>query len=260
MTEPDTSTPAETEPEEGGGSVELALAVALTIALVGFFVGVSDPAEPVLSFSEASAASATDGTGLAPTYSELPALRRGPNADWSSDLDSLAPTELLVEGPSTDDDARQAAVATRSERRAFDGAPPTIPHRIDEGEPPNCLVCHERGATVGDRVASIMSHEPLTNCVQCHSPGDAVAGRDFEGGQPLASNSFAGLAIPIRGERIWDGAPPAIPHTTHMRENCVSCHGPAGREPLQTPHMDRQSCNQCHAQSATLDRRPGFLE
>jgi cytochrome c-type protein NapB len=47
-----------------------------------------------------------------------------------------------------------------------------------------------------------------------------------------------------------------IPHPTHMRENCESCHGVAGPHGLRTPHAERQSCTQCHAPDAKLDRRP----
>ena len=75
----------------------------------------------------------------------------------------------------------------------------------------------------------------------------------------FAANAFQGLASPTHGERAWDIAPPQIPHQGVMRERCMSCHGPNGRDALQSSHPERQSCTQCHAAAASDDLRPGVF-
>jgi cytochrome c-type protein NapB len=71
-------------------------------------------------------------------------------------------------------------------------------------------------------------------------------------------NSFVGKVSPVAGPRAWDIAPPQIPHTTWMREQCDACHGVNGRDPIRSTHPWRESCEQCHAASATNDLRPGL--
>ncbi|MBC7173216.1 MAG: nitrate reductase cytochrome c-type subunit, partial [Polyangiaceae bacterium] len=65
---------------------------------------------------------------------------------------------------------REASLSARLARRAYDGAPPVIPHAVDERGAPACLACHERGMRVDARIAPAMSHEPYTSCLQCHAP------------------------------------------------------------------------------------------
>jgi cytochrome c-type protein NapB len=72
--------------------------------------------------------------------------------------------------------------------------------------------------------------------------------------EPLAGNSFVGLNPPLKGTRAWPLAPPTIPHSTLMRSDCLSCHGPQGLYGLRTPHPERQSCVQCHVPGAELDQ------
>ena len=49
-------------------------------------------------------------------------------------------------------------------------------------------------------------------------------------------------------------APPVMPHSAFMRENCLACHsGPAAREEIRTPHPERPRCGQCHVQQVTRD-------
>lgn len=153
--------------------------------------------------------------------------------------------------------ALKSSAATRAERRLFDGAPPTIPH------PPlgaSCTQCHNaRGMDVpGLGFAPPSPHEEtpgmsaLSRCNQCHvhvlETGDFVA------------NAFAGLPQDLRpGERLYPGAPPVMPHSRAMRENCSACHdGPAAREPIRCSHPERARCNQCHVPSVdnSLFTRP----
>jgi len=132
----------------------------------------------------------------------------------------------------------------RAERRAYDGAPPTIPHP-DPGA--SCSACHDAdGQAVGTKFAPASPHlgtpeEGSTQrCRQCHVfvTTDAL----------FVANDFIGLPQNLRrGGRATPGAPPTIPHRLLMRENCLACHaGPGAREEIRTPHPDRARCRQCH--------------
>lgn len=141
--------------------------------------------------------------------------------------------------------AVKSSARVRADRRAYDGAPPTIPHD-DFGT--SCDACHDRRgvAVSGVGFAPASPHEGTSDagataqCRQCHvfvfSTGLFVA-NDFVGrGQSLRS-----------GARATPGAPPTIPHRTSMRENCLACHdGPAAREEFRTSHPERAWCRQCH--------------
>ncbi len=144
----------------------------------------------------------------------------------------------------------------RAERRAFDGAPPVIPHQRFG---PPCLSCHnERGMEVaGVGFAPANPHADTdglssrSRCNQCHvfRITDEV----------FVANDFAGLpqrAVPAA--RSYIGAPPVIPHAVFMRENCHACHdGPAAREEIRCSHPERVHCQQCHVPVTT---RGKFLE
>jgi cytochrome c-type protein NapB len=96
-----------------------------------------------------------------------------------------------------------------------------------------------------------MSHGFLVNCLQCHAtpPPKPFAHLDV-----VAANNFVGLPAPTSGERAFPGAPPVIPHSTWMRERCLSCHGGvAGWPGLEVTHRWRTNCKQCHALSAQLE-------
>jgi cytochrome c-type protein NapB len=147
---------------------------------------------------------------------------------------------------------RTAALERRATGRAYDGAPPTVPHPVDQHAAPACLACHEHGARIGALVAPVMSHARRDNCLQCH-----VVARDprpVEVTPPAPETEFIGMRS-RRGERAWPGAPPTIPHATTMRDRCDSCHGPYGALGMRPNHPWRASCSQCHAPSAALDQR-----
>ena len=122
-----------------------------------------------------------------------------------------------------------------------------VPHPIDEQSAHSCINCHEQGLRVEGRRAPVMSHRFLENCTACHV---TVAPRPF-GEERSLENSFAGLQSPGPGERAWEDAPPTIPHTTYMRDNCAACHGLGGPAGLRTTHPERLSCIQCHAPATT---------
>ena len=140
----------------------------------------------------------------------------------------------------------------RSLRRAYAGAPPVIPHKPQGAD---CLTCHtETGKAVPNLGFAPANPHTLTsvagrtqNCRQCHV--FKMSDTEFEG------NSFAGLsATVIHGFRAYPGAPPTIPHSELMRENCTACHsGPSARPEIRCSHTNRVNCHQCHV-FVTADR------
>lgn len=238
-------------------ALRVASAAAISVAVAGFFSGTREPKDaPALLRPSAIAlhAQVAPNAAKVPSYGELRAGDFRANAGVYANADEvlargipdpLAPVELT-------DAERARAVEDRRQRRAYDGAPPTIPHDVGQREPSGCLVCHERGANVAGRIAPPISHERYTSCLQCHVVEAAPRPLAARGAGP--DNAFVGNAWG-RGLRAWEGAPPTIPHPTWMRAECTSCHGPAGKLGLRSSHPWRASCQQCHAPSAALDQR-----
>ncbi|MBA4150237.1 MAG: diheme cytochrome c precursor [Verrucomicrobia bacterium] len=244
-------------------AIWIAIAILLTTSVSGFFMGLRQ------TNSEARAAAAeeehhdnadstlshdvpriVDYRGLAKTNYKA-------NASWENNLGKLKqPAADLYAEIFPDDAARDVAIRERATRRAYDGAPPVVPHPVDQISPANCMACHGEGAQIKGRIASKMSHPFMQNCTQCHVP---VTGPEIklrgQAGEALALNDFIGFMSPGKGTRAYEGAPPTIPHPTSMRSDCMSCHGPNGVAGLKTSHPYRQSCTQCHAPSAELDQR-----
>jgi cytochrome c-type protein NapB len=141
--------------------------------------------------------------------------------------------------------ALKSSAAVRAERRAYDGAPPTIPH---DSFGANCSNCHtHRGRSVsGVGFAPASPHVDTRyaggtiRCRQCHVP---VATDGL-----FVATSYEGLPQDLAaGDRATRGAPPRIPHRVLMRENCAACHdGPGAREGIRTDHPERTRCRQCH--------------
>lgn len=156
------------------------------------------------------------------------------------------PDQVPVEGRG---DATKTAAPLRSERRAYDGAPPVVPHGPMGAE---CVTCHnERGMPVeGLGFAPPTPHgmtpgmSTESHCQQCHVY--ALTSETF------VENAFEGRPQDLRsGTRAYPGAPPVMPHPLFMRENCAACHsGPAAREEIRTSHPERPNCLQCHAVEA----------
>lgn len=137
--------------------------------------------------------------------------------------------------------------SVRSARRAFAGAPPVIPH------PPlgaACVSCHTETGKAAPPVgmAPANPHRPgdasVANCRQCHVFVSTTT--------IFQSTSFQGLApLSTRGERLFPGAPPVIPHRHTLHENCNGCHsGPVARPELRGSHPERHNCHQCHLVTA----------
>lgn len=224
--------------------VLMALAVGAAAALFLLETGAARKPEPP------RATSASPGARPAPAYAELRDVRRGPNGAMYDD--AFSALAFVGEPPSPEESSQRAqALAARRERRAYDGAPPAIPHAVSQREPTDCLACHGRGARIAGKAAHPLSHPEYASCTQCHVV--------FRAPPPLTpaepDNTFVGLETYGAGQRAAPGAPPTIPHPTRMRARCTSCHGPNGQFGLRTPHPERQSCEQCHAPGAALDQR-----
>ncbi len=151
---------------------------------------------------------------------------------------AMLTTLVLVADPRPDRSGREG-------RRAFDGAPPVVPHEAFG----DCTDCHyEEGTEVPDiGFAPASPHRNLSmRCEQCHvlrTTDELFVASRFE---PVRSGDRreAGTGL---------GEPPVIPHDTVLRGNCAGCHaGDWSREWLRTTHPERVRCQQCHvAQRAT---------
>lgn len=222
------------------------------VAAAGFFSGTRTAPTPV--HSGGSVLRVAPGVGSVPRHAELGRERRGPNAELYANAEVVLTGTLPSRAEPAQLGDRAQAVAQRAEHRAYDGAPPTIPHAIDQRGAPSCLVCHQDGARVGERVAPAMSHPLLSSCTQCHVV--EADPRPLPQRTPPPVNEFSGLPSSGSGPRAWLGAPPQMPHGTAMRERCISCHGPAGQPGLRTSHPERDNCLQCH--TATGAAQPRF--
>jgi len=223
-------------------SVPLLAVVVISIALVGFVTGIREPRR---TEREIATLSPIPDVPAAVNYSDLPTANLGPNARGEQSI-----TQLKYDKPdifdvvTRTDDMKRAALADRARNRAYDGAPPTIPHPVEALSVASCLVCHGEGLKVGDRIASRISHANLTNCTQCHVEQSPIP----------VENGFVGVYRAGPGQRASPGAPPVIPHHTWMRENCNSCHGLMTRPGTRTTHLWLTNCTQCHAPSSVLDQ------
>ena len=92
----------------------------------------------------------------------------------------------------------------------------------------------------------------FSNCRQCH------VFRTTE--KVFVESRFKGVLQDLRrGDRMYPGAPPRLPHGLFMRESCAVCHdGPAAREEIRCRHPERSACAQCHV--PVLDSRSSPFE
>ena len=143
------------------------------------------------------------------------------------------------------DEAHQRTLDKYYNNRAFNGAPPSIPHPVKEelsmGEN-TCLQCHQNGGFTEkfNAYAPVAPHPEMINCRQCH-----VA----QNSQTIFKDSnFKKSAVPLVGiNNALQGSPPVIPHQIQMRENCLACHaGPSAPKEIRVTHPERINCMQCH--------------
>ncbi|MBL9135587.1 MAG: hypothetical protein JNK85_06945 [Verrucomicrobiales bacterium] len=246
---------------------KVALAAMLVTAASGYFMGLRQTtgntprAVQAADLHPQTAPFPKDGVPKIVEYRRMGEARLGPNAGWTNHLSKLqtqAPKSLSPGIPADELD-RLRAVQWRASRRAFDGAPPVIPHPVEQQTVDSCLVCHQEGRAIRDRVAPRLSHPVYGNCTQCHVPdrNSSIAGMEGPALAPtFGDNLFVGLSSSGRGGRAWPGAPPVIPHSTMMRSECLSCHGPLGLNGLRTPHPERSQCQQCHVPQNGMDDTP----
>ena len=238
----------------GGRGVTIFGAVAMGLALVGFLVGIG---EPVQATRAAFSVTRTEISAKpAPSYREINSPNVGPNAGWSSSFGNLKQDrpDLFARVVRTPE-MKEAALRDRQRTRAFEGAPPVVPHRVEHQSAANCLVCHGEGLKLGDKIATKISHPHFANCLQCHVEQVGTVPTTV-GDSPLTANLFAGRQRSGPGSRAMPGAPPTIPHTTHMRNDCLSCHGLVARPGLRTTHPWLSNCVQCHAGHGEGERPP----
>lgn len=144
--------------------------------------------------------------------------------------------------------SRMRSIEERAALRAFEGAPPVVPHPTLDINVQTCRACHAMGLRAGGLTARMVSHPYLVNCTQCHVEKPTNDDDD-------PPNSFVGLrASGYGGTRAWAGAPPVMPHTLFMRTNCVSCHGEHGYDGWRPDHLSRTNCMQCHVPAAEFEQ------
>ncbi|HSG49595.1 MAG TPA: hypothetical protein VLA43_17370 [Longimicrobiales bacterium] len=154
--------------------------------------------------------------------------------------DGLYPVSLGQPSP-------HVVVPTRMDRRvrrAYEGAPPWIPHPVtpEMDRTQDCAPCH----TFGGYNPPIRTYSPraphleFTNCLQCH-----VARVEADLYRPTDWETPPWPDYGHESELV--GAPPPIPHTLQLRERCLTCHGGASAAPdIRTTHPERFNCRQCH--------------
>jgi len=259
-------------PETGQKVAYLLCFVVVSMAVVGYFVGLQSPMNPAEAALRTSARSIAGENGHATAKSNdsgvIPATHYADIGDANLELRQTTQTSLTDLKRSFDPMAevtitpvqKSFALKLREQNRAFNGAPPTIPHPADQMSARSCLACHGEGLSSETLRISKMSHQFLANCTQCHVESNP---QHMEAAL-FRESSFVGLPAPTGGPRAYEGAPPMIPHSTWMRVNCMSCHGFASQQGIRTTHPWRTNCQQCHAPSSTLeqiqlDSEPSFL-
>lgn len=228
-------------------------AVAAGLGLVGFLVGIGEPVQP----TRASVPRIRDVVAAipAPAYREINSPVVGPNAGWSSSFSNLKQDRPSLFAPVVrTPEMKAAALRDRLRTRAFDGAPPVVPHRVEHQSAASCLVCHGEGLKLGDRIATKISHPHYANCLQCHVEQVATVPTASGDDNSVIANQFAGVQRSGPGSRAMPGAPPTIPHGTFLRNDCLSCHGLVARPGLRTTHPWLGNCVQCHAGDGLRER------
>ena len=152
--------------------------------------------------------------------------------------------------------ARWDELEDRARWRAYDGAPPVMPHSRNFAKRKTCLECHADGIQLGERFGPAVSHPQLLNCQQCHVESRNL---DLPFPEPVVENSFEGRLALLEGHRAASGAPPVMPHTTLMRTRCLSCHDSDGAPGIRIDHPQRMNCLQCHAVPARLDQSSPYF-
>lgn len=248
-------------PSESGQKLTyVACFVIVSIAVSGYFIGLQSPMNPVDnsitrladsgSKSPLNVEKSRGSAVVATSYAEMQKVIEQANTKNQTSLTELKYRDDPFEEFTITPAQKNFALAVREQNRAFNGAPPTVPHEIDQMSAESCMACHGEGYKSETLRISKMSHEFLFNCTQCHVENNPT----HMAASLFRENTFVGLPAPAGGSRAFEGAPPMIPHSTWMRVDCVSCHGFTGQHGLRTTHPWRQNCQQCHASSSKLEQ------
>jgi nitrate reductase (cytochrome), electron transfer subunit len=219
------------------------------------------------------------GSSLVPVdgamATDMEAILSPPGAPIAAEADVFRtrPGDLAADpGVDRRAEAHERTLAMHRRLRAFPGAPPRIPHGLtpEEFRGGHCNTCHERGGYV-ERFASyapVTPHPEMGQCLQCHVPDYDLVGLPLPDGRPDAvcyQCHILDAERPLFDDLDWPeptwpqagraallGAPPAVPHSFQLRENCLACHMGAGAvEEIRTTHPERANCRQCHVPAAS---------
>jgi len=130
------------------------------------------------------------------------------------------------------------------ELRQYPGSPPLVPHPVSislRDDNADCLACHGRGGYDAelDAYAPVTPHPENENCFQCHLPQRTAT--------TFGENDWQSINPPKLGRSQLAGAPPPIPHSLQLRDDCIACHaGPAAVAEIRVEHASRGNCRQCH--------------
>lgn len=157
------------------------------------------------------------------------------------------------------DKNHQRSLVSYYKNRAFPGAPPTIPHALNNDRNMGgnaCLKCHENGGFVSkfEAYAPVTPHPEMVNCRQCHVPENTSS--------VFKPSNFHKNEAPEAGvNNALIGSPPVIPHQLQMRENCLSCHGGASAPAeIRVSHPERINCRQCHVPNNKSEKDIGIFK
>ncbi|MEX2177139.1 MAG: multiheme c-type cytochrome [Gemmatimonadaceae bacterium] len=166
--------------------------------------------------------------------------------------------------------AHPRSLATWRSLRAYPGAPPRIPHGLTPTEfrTGGCTTCHERGG-YSQRFGAyvpITPHPEMGACLQCHVGDATLMAIGLPSTDPSArcrqchaegatrwteSSAWTTLEWPQTVTTTPGQSPPPIPHTLHLRGNCLACHAPpTAVAEIRTSHPERANCRQCHVTAA----------
>lgn len=236
------------------------------LAVSGFFMGMRQTEMQAPRIPVATSKTPADSLAeipTAPKYKQIPTSDWLANRDWKFTLADLprAETPPANQAPASPEETA-AAIARRKSLRAYDGAPPVIPHGIDTLRSSACTSCHGEDAklVIGGKRPAEISHPWITNCTSCHVPADGLRQITAPADTRLVvGNAFIGKTSAGSGPRAYGTAPPTMPHPVWMRQNCMACHGPGREQAIRTSHPERQNCLQCHAPNAAFDNRETYL-
>ena len=175
-----------------------------------------------------------------------------------SNLKTASPAWAIPPSAPANPAVKQRLLKDVYARRAFPGAPPSIPHppQGDGHYASNCNACHEKGGYVPvlNAYTPPTPHPEFEHCQQCHTYPTRTDEQlfrqiDWQAAQPPALHRPA-LA----------GNPPPIPHTLQLRDNCLACHGgPSAPLEIRTSHPEREQCRQCHVPRSLHEGPPAFF-